>query len=60
MEQDASVQAEGTFDPSLGMVITEAGKQRMRQRLAERRASRDVDAIRALRDRLRLGPAANA
>lgn len=46
--------------PAASARITESGKQAMRAKLASRKAARDVTAIRALREQLRLGPPTNA
>jgi predicted aminopeptidase len=60
MDQDANVQEGAAFDPAVGMVVTDAGKQRWKRVLEERAANRDVAALRTTREQLRLGPTATA
>ncbi|SDT29107.1 hypothetical protein [Actinoplanes derwentensis] len=37
LEQDTSTRHDGVFDPSVGMVVTESGKARWRERLQRQR-----------------------
>ncbi len=62
MEPDTSApqQDDSYFDERVGMVVTRSGRAKWRRKLDEHRANRDVAALEALRDRLRLGPAAQA
>jgi hypothetical protein len=56
MEHDATAQQEGTFDPAVGMVVTEAGKARARAQLREAHAEIDWEKRDQLRARLGLAP----
>jgi hypothetical protein len=52
MEQDTSTHQDGVFDPAVGMVVTESGKARWRERLQAKRAQLTPEKLAAMREQL--------
>jgi hypothetical protein len=56
MEQDTSTRDDGAFDPSVGMVVTESGKARWRERLRVQRDRLTPEKLAAVRAQVGFTP----